>query len=231
MSYIADIRDLHARIHELVRQDPLSRLLNRAAFEEDSELKQPDPEMAVLLADINNFKRFNTLGHHVGDMVITKVSELLTASAGAGECRIYRYGGDEFVLVVKSPEAMKRVEERLAATFGGTGVELQLPLEQEGLRLSLSVGVAQLHEKEYSLALALARADLAQGVAKQRGKGRYSLVAWESGLSLEATHLVRQRCTGCGSAVAVEVAPGRLGGMGKAPPCPVCGAGLTELAV
>src|SRR5204863_10218809 len=80
------------------RQDPLTGLPNRRAFEEVLE-SQPTPAAALML-DLDHFKGINdTFGHETGDQVLVQVAALLQKMLGASAfCA--RLGGEEFCVLV-----------------------------------------------------------------------------------------------------------------------------------
>ncbi len=88
------------RMAHLADHDPLTGLVNRRRFEADLRVHledgEGDPEGALLMLDLDNFKEVNdSLGHHVGDQLIVAVATLLRQGACAGDL-VARIGGDEF---------------------------------------------------------------------------------------------------------------------------------------
>lgn len=99
------------RALELAYTDALTCLLNHQGFTAKSEeyldqLKQlsaanNQSAAALLFIDLDNFKMVNdTYGHPVGDILLKKVSSLLKSVAGSDDL-VGRYGGDEFIILVK----------------------------------------------------------------------------------------------------------------------------------
>ena len=106
--------------------DPLTRVWNRrggqlalkTALSKGDHLRQP---ITVCLIDVDKFKSINdTLGHDVGDLVLRKVAEAISASLRENDV-ICRLGGDEFLLVLHGADeaiaaiAIERVRASLAA--------------------------------------------------------------------------------------------------------------------
>lgn len=156
-------------------RDPLTGLNNRRALADiyerervrwqqasrrggDAE-KQP---LAVLFADVDNFKSINdTHGHLVGDGVLRSVALTLTAVSRATDV-VARFGGDEFVMLL--PEAGERGAERVADR-----VREMLDTEPPGpVPFSLSIGTAVLDGKMVTLDQLLDRADKAMYEDKLR---------------------------------------------------------------
>ena len=89
------------------QRDPLTGVYNRLAFEEIASSKAPLPPMcAVAMIDIDHFKRINdTRGHLFGDSILSAVGETLRRNLDKQDL-IYRYGGDEFSLILTKNLAM-----------------------------------------------------------------------------------------------------------------------------
>ena len=64
----------------------------------------------MMFIDLNKFKHINdTFGHNQGDVVLVQISKLLKAVAGAFNCFVCRYGGDEFILIKRHANEEKAV--------------------------------------------------------------------------------------------------------------------------
>jgi diguanylate cyclase (GGDEF)-like protein len=96
---------LHAIINQQAHTDALTGLPNRRAFDErlDEEIrrcKRYNHQFALVMLDINKFKRVNdTYGHPFGDIVLGKLADCLRHSVRDTDF-IARYGGDEFVMLL-----------------------------------------------------------------------------------------------------------------------------------
>ena len=98
-----EVRDREQRLAREVATDSLTQLLSRGAFIEALERSCAAREPAMLaFVDLDNFKDINdSFGHHVGDQVLVEVAARLRRVVRAGDL-IARFGGDEFVILVKS---------------------------------------------------------------------------------------------------------------------------------
>jgi diguanylate cyclase (GGDEF)-like protein len=115
-------RAIEAQLEELAHRDPLTGLLNRRGLETElSRAPRDDPrELAVVLIDLDDFKRINdTRGHPAGDRVLVEVGRALGATQAPGEL-VARLGGDEFALVTRSDDeiARARANDLVAALAG-----------------------------------------------------------------------------------------------------------------
>ncbi|MDR1658527.1 MAG: GGDEF domain-containing protein [Deltaproteobacteria bacterium] len=97
--------------------DAMTKLYNRGSFmeilqEQVEKFGAYTPTMALFIIDVDNFKKVNdTLGHLVGDSVLTQVAELLKTSLRKNDYPA-RYGGDEFTVV--APDTNTEQSHKLA---------------------------------------------------------------------------------------------------------------------
>jgi diguanylate cyclase (GGDEF)-like protein len=162
----------------LARIDALTGLQNRRALEEAlpssvSHHRRHNRPMSVLVADLDDFKGVNdNFGHQVGDDMLRKVAQSLTAALRLSD-PCYRWGGDEFVALL--PECPFGEASDIAARVRETvALSCRTP---DGLPVRVTVGAAQLGSAESGDDL-LARADaeLLEGKARRNAK-RAALVA------------------------------------------------------
>ncbi len=159
------------RLERAASVDSVTGLLNRSFL--DSRLNQEvgrsnreHTELAVLMADIDDFKSINdTYGHQVGDAVLKHVGEIIKSSVRVFDV-CARYGGDEFAILMPNSDRTRalacaeRIRQRTAEYVKG---DTALP------RLTISVGVAVGDAREGAADLVL-RADRALYEAKASGK-------------------------------------------------------------
>jgi diguanylate cyclase (GGDEF)-like protein/PAS domain S-box-containing protein len=98
-------RRYQERLHHLATHDPLTGLPNRTLFRERLDAMARDGSgYAVLLVDLNDFKRVNdTLGHAAGDSLLRAVADRLVHRAGPG-ATVARLGGDEFAILLQDAD-------------------------------------------------------------------------------------------------------------------------------
>jgi diguanylate cyclase (GGDEF)-like protein len=178
----------NARLFALATRDSLTGLLRRPVFDEQLETEtarfgRGGSVFAVLMADIDNFKRVNdTFGHPMGDRVLRAVSTAIRSHTRESDI-VSRYGGEEIILLLPNTdsEGALAIAEKLRAAVAGVAVA-------EGeliLRATVSVGVAVI-EPEMTPSRLVALADEALYQAKNLGKNRVE-IAVESRRSAAST--------------------------------------------
>ena len=169
------LREGRQQLEHLVVTDPLTGISNRRHLMEtlESEMgraSRAKASFAILMADIDRFKKFNdTHGHIAGDEALKAVAEVLQ-EATRGIDRVARYGGEEFLVVL--PEtgidgavtAAERIHERLAKRGVAVG--------EQSVTLTLSTGVAEFPTDGDSPESLIASADAALYQAKRGGRDR-----------------------------------------------------------
>jgi two-component system cell cycle response regulator len=179
LRYALKLGDTLEALRLLATRDQLTGLLNRREFErilaeERTRAGQSGKSFALVLVDIDHFKRVNDQhGHPAGDEVLRQVARRLEAGIRSGD-HVARIGGEEFAIVMAEAddtvalEVAERLRQTLAATPVQAGPGLQLPLT-----LSVGVGVFPQHtDKSRDI---VAAADQALYRAKSAGRNRVVL--------------------------------------------------------
>jgi diguanylate cyclase (GGDEF)-like protein len=172
------------RLHRMAYFDPLTELPNRQFFREHLQhvialAARQQLQLAVLFLDLDGFKRINdTLGHHLGDLVLQASGERLRRSVRATDalCRtdtlrdsvtVARLGGDEFTVLL-SPiahnEDAAKVAERIRHNLGQP-----LVFGDHELHTTTSIGIAVYPDDANNAEDLLKNADLAMYYAKRGG--------------------------------------------------------------
>jgi diguanylate cyclase (GGDEF)-like protein len=155
---------------EVMYRDPVTGLPDRRALESQrerwqSETKTVTVSHAVLFMDLDNFKQINDQhGHATGDKVLRVLAERWQQALRHGDL-IVRYGGDEFVALLRginSAAAAKPIVGRLQKIT-------QQPLEMDGqsLHVQVTIGLALASNVSVSLEHLVAEADRAMYAAKR----------------------------------------------------------------
>ncbi|MDJ0821908.1 MAG: diguanylate cyclase [Paracoccaceae bacterium] len=155
--------------------DPLTGLYNRRyALPHLARIAQRAADRgrpyAILLADIDHFKRVNdNLGHNVGDQVLREVAQRLQNNLRAADM-IARIGGEEFLVVMPdaTADAARHTAERLCRMLEANPIALQ-DAQSVPITLSIGVCVADPHAQPHPEDL-LVTADRALYAAKDQGR-------------------------------------------------------------
>lgn len=170
--------EIEAALHN---RDPLTGALGRAeilpALREAAELARRGVQQAcVAFMDLDHFKDINDrYGHRVGDDVLTGAVRYVAAHLRAYD-RLFRYGGDEFLLLLPGVhvEVAHKLVDRLRAGLARTvlaSTETGLPI-----RTTASFGITPL-EPDLMAEESVDRADKALLVAKAAGRNR--VIRWD----------------------------------------------------
>lgn len=160
------------QLKELAYRDTLTGLLNKNGMDHFWDHCKPNEQLAVLFLDLNRFKSINdTLGHHVGDLLLQAVGSSLQQFSSKGKRHIFRIGGDEFVIIAKRT-SRKEAEQLALRILESTTRNYRL--ERHELFVSASIGITMSHGRIDRQRL-LKEADSAMYNAKQLGQGRYSV--------------------------------------------------------
>ncbi|MCM3629577.1 sensor domain-containing diguanylate cyclase [Paenibacillus glycanilyticus] len=165
-----ELLELNVRLETLASTDPLTGLRNRRFFQEQLEKytalsEQSGAALSLCIIDIDRFKSINdTYGHPVGDLVLTRLAQLLQEQS-AGNTVVARFGGEEFVILLpglNQGQALAAAERYRSATE-------TTPLGD--LRITVSIGAATFRAGESGLSL-LQQADQALYLSKNNGRNR-----------------------------------------------------------
>jgi len=174
-----DVMRITALEHE-THTDPLTGVYNRRFMEqrlreEVSKARRYHFELAVLMLDLDNFKRINDeLGHQAGDQVLIEISNLFDRELRDSDI-LARYGGEEFLIIATNtaPTASAALAERLrscieAHTFLSDFSEARQP----GIRITVSIGVASFADSSNDEASLVKLADRNLYQAKHGGRNQ-----------------------------------------------------------
>ncbi|WP_394826164.1 GGDEF domain-containing protein [Pendulispora albinea] len=164
-----------AELHAMI--DPLTGLFNRRHFESrireaSAYSKRHDQPFAIVMMDLDHFKSINdTYGHETGDHVLTQFAGAVR-SVLRGEDVAFRYGGEEFVLLLRACDAQRAadVAERLQKKLRARPYVFR---DGSTRTITFSAGIAAaLSGEGYGHAELVSRADAALYRAKSAGRDR-----------------------------------------------------------
>ncbi|MBC7834500.1 MAG: GGDEF domain-containing protein [Phycisphaerales bacterium] len=165
--------------HKRAATDALTGIPNRAKLNERLAELAAEPweesgGLAVLLVDVDHFKKFNdTYGHQVGDLVLTRVARAISNLVGDRDLAA-RYGGEEFAVL--SPQTDRKGACILAARLCRCIQSVKVPHDGGVLSVTVSVGVASTQDaaKGATPESLLSDADAQLYLAKKNGRNTWS---------------------------------------------------------
>jgi diguanylate cyclase (GGDEF)-like protein/PAS domain S-box-containing protein len=164
------------KINRMARYDTLTGLPNRLLINETLQRAMQEAEKwggrcAFMMIDLDRFKAVNdTLGHPIGDRLLSRVSERLGQMRG-GEAMCGRLGGDEFAVVVRDasdPSQVEKLAHRIIETLSRP-----YEVDQHTLYIGASVGLAIGPRDGRTAEMLIRSADLALYRSKDAGGGVY----------------------------------------------------------
>ena len=181
---ISQRKAVEAELSYQARHDPLTHLPNRAAFHRQAqhalETREPGESVAVMFADVDNFKVINdSLGHAAGDELLVDVTGRMS-SALRKQDLLGRFGGDEFVVCMRDTDATAGY-----AAAGRLAAALAVPfvLADVERTVTASIGLVVSSDPAATVDELLRDADIAMYEAKDSGKDACHLFSPEMRVS------------------------------------------------
>ncbi len=170
----------HRAVEIRAQMDALTGLRNHGTFREELlAAVQREEHFGLLMLDLDDFKSYNDRhGHEVGNMLLSAIAGAIRSASRESD-HVYRYGGDEFSLILPRARLRDAVEvaERVRALIR------EVPgTDGEPASMRCSVGVATFPGDGDSRASLLLAADRALYAAKRAGRDRVATAA--DGLAL-----------------------------------------------
>jgi len=158
----------------LALHDELTGLPNRRLFEDRlaktlERASRSGSQVALLLVDLDRFKQVNdSLGHHVGDMLLSRVGDLFSGRVRRSDT-VARTGGDEFSIILEGPTSREDAEFVSQSLI--QLLKEPLNLGNHAVRIGASVGVAVFPEDASNLEALCIAADLRMYDSKHGAQG------------------------------------------------------------
>jgi diguanylate cyclase (GGDEF)-like protein len=188
---IANLK-MRETMRNLSIRDPLTDLFNRRYMEEalgqeQHRTRRNDAQLAVIMLDIDHFKKFNdTFGHDGGDATLRALGEFLKKQVRGSDIAC-RYGGEEFMLIL-SPSTLEGAKQRAEKIR----TDAKLLSVSHGSRdmgtITLSLGVAIFPDHGAEAAALIKAADVALYQAKSGGRDQVVMFEAQKTLSEGTSH-------------------------------------------
>lgn len=157
--------------------DSLTKLPNRLFLTDYAEVIFPlhhlhNQKVAFFYIDLDRFKSVNdAFGHHIGDQLLIQMAHRLKSKLNVNQ-RLFRIGGDEFVLIsenTESAEAMRFADEILHH------IQETYLIAGKDINISASLGIAIYPEHGRNIQDLLINADIAMLTSKDQGRNTYTM--------------------------------------------------------
>ena len=180
----------HGRVLEREKRanfDMLTGLANRAAFTTTlTHLSCKEPgAWALLILDLDNLKVINdSFGHHAGDLLLQAAASRIEAAAHPD--RVFRIGGDEFAILIQSPDALRNLDGYMETVLDS----FSEPLHCNGHAIApqTTIGAAVLSPGDRSPDTVRQNADFALYHAKETNRGGF--VRYWPGIDTRIIHRI-----------------------------------------
>ena len=175
---ILELEEQTTKAFDLASHDALTGLPNRRLFLEMghshlSRAKRSRKLFGLMYVDLDRFKSINdTLGHHVGDMLLQTVATRLQSALRESDV-IARMGGDEFTVILNEIDSVADI-----VLVASKIIELiSRPctnLDGNDVQVSPSIGIAVFPQDGHNVEMLCQHADAAMYQSKRAGRGRYT---------------------------------------------------------
>ena len=177
-----ELRQQKDILHHQAHHDTLTKLPNRTLFNDRlqqsiEKAKRNNSSIALFFIDLDRFKQINdSLGHEVGDRVLTEVTERLNARIRQ-EDTLARLGGDEFTIIM---EDLTKVQDAVLLAEKILNVMAQaIKVDGHTLYVSCSIGISLYPQDDTDIVNLLKYADTAMYKAKDDGRNNYQFYSAE----------------------------------------------------
>ncbi|HLO77657.1 MAG TPA: diguanylate cyclase, partial [Magnetospirillum sp.] len=184
-----------ARIHHLAHHDALTNLPNRVLFQERLrsallQAKRTDHRVGLMFLDLDKFKDINdTLGHHVGDLLLKAVAKRLRRCVRETDT-VARLGGDEFAIILTNldgPVGATSVAESVIASIADP-----FGLEEHEVLTSTSIGITLYPDDAADADQLLKNADMAMFRSKAEGRNNYHFYIAQMDAEVQARKIIER---------------------------------------
>jgi len=171
------LRDELDNVRKQAAIDSLTKIYNRAAFDEQIEREIDLATLfgtrgCLVMIDVDHFKWVNdNHGHPAGDAVLKDVAETLTRCFMRRDDFVARFGGEEFAIVLRDIDLPTATDVANRGMMALRNLEIPYGELEEPIRITAAIGIARLRVGETASAW-IERADRALYQAKNGGRDR-----------------------------------------------------------
>lgn len=178
--FAAELAVTNRKLEHIALTDMLTELPNRRAgmnalSETWSNSERSDQSMAVMLIDIDYFKKINdTYGHATGDRVLIEIASLIRSNARKGDA-FCRMGGEEFLIICQSGCNEMKSTVQFAERLRQYTKAHPVKIDENFIEVSISIGIAQKEVSAKNPDQLINLADKALYAAKNAGRNKVFL--------------------------------------------------------
>lgn len=171
-------KSLEFELTELANHDQLTKILNRRGVEsfaqqEFSKASRIDSDLAVIMTDIDDFKKVNdSFGHQVGDEILASFADLIGNNLRPYDI-LGRLGGEEFIIVL--PNTTVEQAQLLAERLRKKVEEFSFQVNKKEIGITASFGIAKQLPEMDTLEKTIPFADKALYRSKQQGRNKVTV--------------------------------------------------------
>jgi diguanylate cyclase (GGDEF)-like protein len=178
---ITERRRTETQIEHMAHHDALTGLPNRLlllerlrqaiTFSKPESAERSHHHVGLMFIDVDRFKTINdSLGHHVGDLVLSELARRLQSVVRAGDT-VARMGGDEFVIVL--PQMAQAIDCETVAQKVRDAMASPVHVDTHDLTMTVSIGLATWPDMAEDASTLMSRADAAMYQAKRGGRDKW----------------------------------------------------------
>ncbi len=172
---ISELKILGEQIFYDTFYDSLTGLLNRFLLidriKQYLKINHQQNEYALLLIDIDNFKKINdSWGHQIGDQLLVIIAEKMVSCLRTKDI-LARISGDEFIIFIPDIEYIKEVTKIAEKII--MSCNINTTVQDKTVICSVSIGIVLSQQEEYQPEEMIRNADLAMHLAKEKGRNCY----------------------------------------------------------
>jgi len=175
---LEQLEQVHARLREASRRDPLTGVYNRGWFRERfealvEEARERRRPLALLMIDLDHFKAINdTHGHLVGDDCLRRCARIIDGTLHGYGALVARYGGEEFIAAIPGLDLLhaRELAEEICSRLRQEPCRTRGPMVP--VTASIGVHVLDVDDPDLASDIALQVADAALYAAKAGGRDR-----------------------------------------------------------
>lgn len=175
----AETELFHNLFHDRVTGLPNKlSLMEQLTAEYQYYLDDPKKKFSLLLMDLDRFKSVNeNLGMNKADKILKKAGKRIQQAVGSKH-QIFRFAGDEFVLMASTIEQAIFFAEEIKK-----GLARKIKSGSDSVELSVSIGISEIKAEMKSPEELVSEADMALNMAKEKGRNGYSIFDTDIGIT------------------------------------------------